>query len=37
MIFDVGSNLKYILLGGLIAYLIDRWWHYRSGGRRNIL
>lgn len=37
MILEVGSNLRLVLLVVAIVFLIDRWWHYRSGGRRNIL
>lgn len=30
MIVDIGSNLRYVLFGAMIVFLIERWWSYRT-------
>lgn len=31
---EIGPRLELILAVGLVVLLIERWWHYASGGRR---
>lgn len=32
---EIGDNLFWILVVGLVAYVIDRWWEYSSLRRRD--
>lgn len=30
---EIGGNLLVAVLTGVLAALVERWWHYRSGRR----